>query len=113
VSFATLLNREVTIVPRTIGPRDGHGNPTFVDGIPRPEIRCRREELPQKQPENETEGEEQSALFLYFFGAEVAIDQFAAIVDGADRFEVQGRPHQVEGRRGRHHLEVTAEKVTG
>lgn len=112
MSFRAELGRRVTIIPRSYGGEDDHGNPAFVEGTPITDVPCRRDQ--HKAHENETEGELETLRFVYFFLPSVAIDAYSRILDGDDLLEVFGDPSVEHGRGNRrHHLEVLAEKAIG
>lgn len=110
MSFKGLLDRTVTLVPRTpAATKDAYGNEVLEDGAG-VEVKSRRDLVTgQESTDDEQRG---TRDWLYFFEADVAIDRLTKIVDGADELEVLV-VDEATGRKGVHHLEVTARLVEG
>lgn len=112
MSFRRLLDREVTIVPRTVTGTDARGNDVVVDGAPVGPVRAARD-LDQADEDNASR-DQQEGRYVYFFGPEVVLSGFDVIVDDGYRYEVKGPPELVRRRRrggAPHHLEAIAERI--
>lgn len=110
MSFRALLDRSVTVTPRSPAPTtDSRGNEVLVDGTP-VEVRTRRELFTGSEETRDRERGDR--LWLYFFEAGVDVDRLSRIDDGDEELEVEV-VDEVSGRRGIHHLEVLARLVEG
>lgn len=108
-----LFDRRVRVVPRVVDGSDAHGNETLVDGTVLEDVRCRRQL--ESSEEDRSTRDEVTAVYLYWFGPEMAgrISARDVIEDEGERLAVEGRPSEEHGRRGVHHLEVLARIVEG
>lgn len=102
------FNRTVTVITRTPGAVDDHGNETTADTATHEGIRARRELL--SAAERVTLGFS-SAAYVYYFPPGSPVTAVDRIVDGGETLEVRGRPSIEETRRRPHHIEATAEVV--
>lgn len=116
MSFRTLLDRTVTVVPRVVTGTSPRGNDVLQDGDPIEGIPAARDLV---QADEETvDRDQQLQRWLYFLpafledGTAVELNGYARLVDAGETFEVVGRPELVARRRrpqGPHHWELTVE----
>lgn len=117
MTFPSLLNRRVTVVPMVITGKDSAGNDVKAPGTAIGPVHARRDS------ESETEiiasRDEQEVVFFYWLallaedGTPVVITGRDRLVDGDETFEVRGTPELVAGQARVHHIEVHAYRITG
>lgn len=105
------FDRVVTVVTRTPGARDEHGNPTTSTTATHTGVKARRELLTAE--ENATLGDYQRARYLYFFPPDAPVTASDRVLDDGETLEVKGRPSEESTRHRVHHLEAIVEVVAG
>ena len=115
MSFERLLDRVVTIQPRSVSSSGTRGD-VFADDAPIAGVKTARDLLVAEEDTGDNR-EQQSKRFRYFFPRTVAgaFDGHARIVDGVETLEIDGEPEIIVRRRtGKtHHVEVIAYVSTG
>lgn len=109
MSFRSLLDRTVTLIPTGTSGEDAHGNDVVVDGAPVEGVKTARELAAGDEQANVRDTI--SARWLYFFLPDVELTGYDRIVDGLETLNIVGPPELVVRRRGGrpHHWEVFAE----
>lgn len=118
MSFRSLLDRTVTIVPRSVTGTDSRGNDVVADGTPIVGVPAARDSLELSE---DLEGRTQTTRrFVYFLppeheGAALELGALDRIVDGDETFELDGPVETVTRRRSAkvHHLEAVAYRIEG
>ena len=115
MSFRRLLDRTVTIQPRSVSSSGTRGD-VFSDDAPIAGVKAARDLIASEEDTGDNR-EQQSKRFRYFLPREVAglFDGHARIVDGGETLEIEGEPEIIVRRRtGKtHHVEVIAYVSTG
>ena len=117
MSFRSLLDREVSIVPVVPGVKDRYGNASSVAGEPIDHVPARRDQV--RAGEDVRDRDQQTREFVYSFplrsddGDELELTGYGRIVDGDDTFEIVGTPELLHRRRRPHHWEARAVLVEG
>lgn len=115
-----MLDRDVTIIPRTVTGKDARGNDVIGDGDPIEGLRALRQQI--EATENKAQRDQQEEVFTYQIeprlpetGEVVEIAGFDRIRDDGLLYEIRGTPKYAEQRhRSRiHHVEVTAYRIEG
>lgn len=119
MSFRRLLDRSVTWIPREVTGTDSRGNDVIADGTPVSGIPAGRDSL-ELSEEAGDERDQQTRRFVYFLppeheGTTIAPSGYDVLVDGADRFQLDGDAELVVRRRtGKtHHVEAIAYRIEG
>lgn len=102
------FDRAVTVVTRTPGAVDEHGNETTATTATHPGVVARRELL--TATERVTLGFS-SATYTYWFPPDAPVTAADRILDAGETLEVRGRPSLEATRRRPHHIEAVAEVV--
>lgn len=111
MSFDTLLNRTITILPMNVTGIDRYGNDVIGPGTPIEDVPARRWQV--SASEEITDRDEQARTFTYDLPPGVAVTGRDRIIDGDDTLEVLGPPELVYRRRTPHHIELRAYLIEG
>lgn len=117
MSFRSLLNRTVQVVPMTVGAEDRYGNQATTPGTPIDDVPARRDQT--SGDEDLVNRDQQVTTVLYSLalraldGTEVTLSGRSRIVDGAETFEILGPPELLYRRRRPHHWEARAVLIEG
>lgn len=114
-----MLDRTVTVVPRTVTGTDARGNEIIADGTPIEDVRAARSLAGSSE---ELEGRDQvSDRWTYVLavfaddGTPLALDARSRIIDGDETFELEGTPSEARRRRRGvlNHLEARVYRIEG
>lgn len=111
MSFDSLLNRTISVVPMDAHTTDRYNNDVTGPGTPITGVRARRHQL--TATEDNVDRDQQSQTFRYFLPAGTPISGRDRIVDGDDTLEVLGPPEIVARNQPDHHIELRAQLIEG
>lgn len=117
MSYRSLLNRTVSVVPITVGAEDRYGNTARTPGPAIAGIPARRDQT--AGAEDVIDRDQQTTTVLYSLalrsltGTEVTLSGRDRIVDGDETFEIVGPPELLYRRRRPHHWEARAVLIEG